>query len=35
MRRRDVVAANRAGWNEAAPRHKARNLEKLLIRKAD
>ena len=29
-RRADVVAANREGWNEAAPRHKARNLDRLL-----
>lgn len=28
--REDVVAANREGWNEAAPRHKARNHAKLL-----
>ncbi len=34
MRRRDILAANRAGWNEAAPRHRARNLEKPLARKA-
>lgn len=30
MRRRDIVAANREGWNEAAPLHKARNHERLL-----
>ncbi len=28
--RKEIVAANREGWNEAAPRHRARNLETLL-----
>ena len=30
MDRAAVVAANREGWNEAAPRHQARNLDTLL-----
>jgi len=29
MRRDEIVAANRAGWDEAAPRHRARNFAAL------
>ncbi len=28
--REDIVAANRAGWNEAAPRHREHTFDKQL-----